>query len=155
MELKHKILTAAAAAVITSIASLTMQSEGEVLKTYVDPIGIPTLCYGHTGPDVVAGRVATHDECKALLYEDLAKALAEVDRCVPGLPMAPRAAFTDFVFNVGGSKFCSSTMAKKARAGDMPGACAELSRWVYAGGKELPGLVTRRAKERAICEGKA
>ena len=55
-------------------------------------------------------------------------------------------------FNVGNARFCSSTLARKANAGDMAGACAELSRWTYAGGKPLPGLVKRRATERAICE---
>jgi hypothetical protein len=35
----------------------------------------------------------------------------------------------------------------------MDGACAELSRWTYAGGKQLPGLVRRRAAERQLCEG--
>jgi GH24 family phage-related lysozyme (muramidase) len=42
--------------------------------------------------------------------------------------------------------------ARKANAGDMPGACAELSRWTRAGGNELPGLVKRRAAERELCE---
>jgi lysozyme len=64
-----------------------------------------------------------------------------------------KAAFLSFAFNVGNGNFCGSTLVRKANAGDMRGACAELSRWVYAGGKELPGLVRRRAAERAMCEG--
>ena len=63
-----------------------------------------------------------------------------------------KAAFLSFAFNVGAQKFCGSTLVKKANQGDMPGACAELSRWTYAGGRELPGLVKRRAAERALCE---
>ena len=64
-----------------------------------------------------------------------------------------KAAFLSFAFNVGNRAFCDSTLARKANAGDMAGACAELSRWTYAGGKQLPGLVRRRATERAVCEG--
>ncbi|HHG5564729.1 TPA: glycoside hydrolase family protein [Pseudomonas aeruginosa] len=41
---------------------------------------------------------------------------------------------------------------RKLNAGDVRGACAELSRWVYAGGKKLGGLVRRRAAERELCE---
>ena len=62
------------------------------------------------------------------------------------------AAFLSFAFNVGNGAFCGSTLTRKANAGDMPGACAELSRWTYAGGKQMPGLVIRRAAERQLCE---
>ncbi|WP_417283029.1 glycoside hydrolase family protein [Comamonas sp.] len=41
---------------------------------------------------------------------------------------------------------------RKANAGDIDGACAELIRWTYAGGKQLPGLVKPRAAERQLCE---
>ena len=51
-----------------------------------------------------------------------------------------------FAFNIGEKKFCQSTLVKKANRGDMVGACAELSRWTQAGGKELPGLVARRER---------
>ena len=153
MSPRARVITAAAAATIAIVAPLTMRSEGEVRQTYHDPVNIPTICYGHTGPDVQMGRRATADECKALLEQDLAAALADVDRCTPGLPMGPRAAMTDFVYNVGGAKYCASTMARKLRAGDLAGGCAELSRWVNAGGRPLPGLVKRRAAERALCEG--
>jgi lysozyme len=73
----------------------------------------------------------------------------------PGLPEHVQAASVSFAYNVGAQAFCGSTMARKLRAGDMPGACAELSRWVYAKGELLPGLVRRRAAERAMCEGRA
>ena len=154
MSPRARVMTAAAAGIIAVVAPLTMRSEGEVRQTYRDPVNIPTICYGHTGPDVQPGQRASADECKALLEQDLAAALADVDRCTPGLPIGPRAAMTDFVYNVGGAKYCGSTMAHKLRAGDLAGGCAELSRWVNAGGRPLPGLVKRRAAERALCEGR-
>jgi lysozyme len=43
-------------------------------------------------------------------------------------------------------------MLRKLNGNDRRGACAELSRWVYAADVQLPGLVSRRAVVRAICE---
>ena len=64
-------------------------------------------------------------------------------------------AFVSLAYNIGSRAFCSSTLVRKLNAGDYAGACAEIDRWVYAGGKRLSGLVKRRAEERARCEGKA
>ena len=46
----------------------------------------------------------------------------------------------------------AGALARKTNAGDLAGACAELSRWTYAGGRQLPGLIKRRAAEREMCE---
>jgi lysozyme len=143
----------------TSAAILTTtvpEHEGVKLQGYRDPVGIATSCVGHTGPDAVVGKRYTEDQCQTTLNADLEKHAQGVLACVHK-PMTDgeKAAFTSFAFNVGVAKFCSSSMARKANAGDMKGACAELSKWVYAGGKPLPGLVKRRADERAICEGKS
>lgn len=145
----------AGTAAILLVASLVALFEGKVSHTYADPIGIPTACYGHTGPDVTPGRQYTDDECDALLHGDLAIANRAVRRCIR-VPMKlyEEAALTSFAFNVGEGALCSSTLARKANAGDFTGACAELSRWVYAKGLKLAGLVKRRAAERALCEGK-
>ncbi len=35
--------------------------------------------------------------------------------------------------------------------GDIKGACDQLRRWTYAGGKQWKGLMTRREIEREIC----
>jgi len=85
----------------------------------------------------------------------LAAAYGAVQRCIH-VPLKPyeAAAFTSFTYNVGATAFCQSTLARKANSGDMPGACAEMSRWVYSDGEKLPGLVRRRAAERALCKGK-
>ena len=134
-------------------APLTMRSEGEVKHGYRDPVGIITDCFGHTGAGAELGKVYTDQECQAQLLTDEGAAGTEIASCIkPAIPLKTRAAFTDFAFNVGTGAFCRSTMAAKVNAGDLPGACAELSKWVYAGGKVLPGLVSRRAAERTLCE---
>lgn len=63
-----------------------------------------------------------------------------------------RAAFLSFAFNVGDDAFCRSTLVRMVNAGDINSACAELSRWTYASGTQLPALVRRRAAERQLCE---
>ncbi|MGJ0528202.1 lysozyme [Burkholderia gladioli] len=136
------------------LSTYVPQFEGMVLRGYRDPIGIVTACAGHTAT-AIFGKPYTVAECNQYLQDDLAEHAAGVVACVPEpLTVGERAAFVSFAYNVGVPKFCGSTMARKARDGDMAGACAELSKWVYAGGKVLPGLVKRRATERAICEGK-
>lgn len=101
-----------------------------------------------------AGQRYTEAQCEAMLYADLLKHAAALDCIKRPMTDGQKAAFLSFAFNVGNRAFCDSTLARKANAGDMAGACAELSRWTYAGGKQLPGLVRRRATERAVCEGR-
>jgi len=150
-----KVGAGAASLVLSLAAGVVVHFEGYVPETYADPVGIPTICYGHTGSDVTPGRQADRSECDQLLSGDLAVAYGAVRRCI-AVPLKPyeAAAFTSFTYNVGASAFCQSTLARKANAGDMPGACAEMSRWVYSAGEKLPGLVRRRAEERALCEGR-
>lgn len=144
---------AAVLAACAACAGLVAISEGRVKVAAPDPIGIITACNGHTGADVVKGRVYTDAQCDALLAKDLVDHGVAIDACITAdIPMKTRAAFTSFAFNVGATAFCKSTMARKANAGDLAGACAEFPRWTLAGGKTLPGLVTRRKAERALCE---
>lgn len=140
---------AAASVAVTGIAA----HEGWINAGYRDPIGVATACAGHTGPDAVLGKTYTDEQCAALLAQDAVKHGLDIAPCLPDeLPTNTRAAFISFAFNVGAAKFCGSTLSKKAMAGDLRGACAELPKWTYAGGKQLPGLVSRRARERALCE---
>jgi len=124
--------------------------EGRELMGYLDPVGIPTICYGHTATAKI-GQTKTAAECEELLQKDLGWSLSTVDRHLPGIPAPTRAALGSFVYNVGIGSFESSTLLRKAIAGDMVGACNELPRWVYAKGRKLNGLVRRRDAERELC----
>ena len=143
-----KIGAAAAALAVSAVAFY----EGTVQRTYRDPIGIITACTGHTGPELEMGQTFTREQCDDMLAKDLLQHAAALDCIKTPLADGQKAAFLSFAFNVGNGAFCGSTLARKANAGDMRGACAELSRWTLAGGRELPGLVKRRAAERALCE---
>ncbi|SEN31335.1 Phage-related lysozyme (muramidase), GH24 family [Duganella sp. CF517] len=146
---------AVAAALATAIA---VPAEGLRQVAYYDPPGILTVCYGHTGADVVAKRKYSLDECGALLTIDMQKAVAQVEACRPGLPVPVLAAFADAAFNLGPGIACStatSTAARMLYVGDVVGACNQLPRWDRARLMgvlvPLPGLTKRRAAERELC----
>ena len=140
------------AAVLALATPIVMRWEGLSLSPYKDPIGLSTVCYGETHAEM---RRYTEAECKALLAASIQEHGAQIVGCLDeGLPVNQKAAALSFAYNVGAEKFCGSTFARKLNARD-PTACAELDRWVLAGGKPLAGLVKRRADERAMCEGRS
>jgi len=141
---------AIAAASVAAAMSVVAYFEGYRPVAYLDPVSIPTICYGHTATARI-GQTKTQAECDDLLESDLGEALEAVDLQLPNAPPLTRAAFGSFVYNVGAGAFNRSTLLRKARAGDWVGACNELNRWVYAGGRQLPGLVARRQAERELC----
>ena len=152
MNWKAKLIATIGGAAAVLAVPLVQKYEGTVLRSYRDPVGIITACTGHTGPELKMGQTYTREQCEEMLYKDLVKH-ADALSCVHApLTDGQRAAFLSFAFNVGDDAFCRSTLVRKANAGDIDGACAELSRWTYAGGKQLPGLVRRRAAERQLCE---
>ena len=138
-------------AALALAAPLVMYYEGKVNRVYMDPVQILTACYGHTGPELKPGQTFTDQQCLEQLNADLAIANQGVNACIK-VPLSnnQRAALISFTFNVGQGQLCRSTLARKANAGQP--FCAELSKWTYAGGKQLPGLVKRRAAERRLCE---
>lgn len=57
------------------------------------------------------------------------------------------AAISDFVFNLGPTQYAASTLRKRVNERNWNSAAVEIRRWVYGGGRKLPGLVTRREAE--------
>lgn len=145
--MKYGKQAAAAAIAVTLIASW----EGLRTKAYLDPIGIPTICYGHI-QGVQIGDVKTVKECETLLNGEMMHYLQGVRRMAT-VNISPEelAAYTSFSYNVGLDAFRRSTLLSKLNAGDRVGACDQLMRWVYAGGRKLQGLVNRREAERELC----
>ncbi len=152
MSWKAKFIAIVGAGAAALAVPLVQYYEGTVFSTYRDPVGIITACTGHTGPELKMGQTYTREQCEEMLYKDLAKHASALSCVRAPLTDGQRAAFLSFAFNVGDDAFCRSTLVRKANSGDINGACAELSRWTYASGKLLPGLVRRRAAERQLCE---
>lgn len=118
---------------------------------YICPAGFWTIGYGHLcdqqHPPI------TEAEAEAYLARDLQTALAATLRYCPVLATEPEgrlAAIVDFTFNLGGGRLQTSTLRRRVNQRDWPGAARELRRWVYGGGKVLPGLVARREAEVAL-----
>lgn len=159
--LRKKLIVAFVAAGLPATAAyvgydLTMPSEGLVLSPYSDPVGLKTACVGHlyTKKDVVKSKY-TEEECMTIFARDYKKHRAELDSVVK-VPYASeweREALTDFTFNNGIGNVKSSTLLSLVNQGKHKQACEQLVRWVYAKGKKLKGLVTRRDNTMPYCLG--
>jgi lysozyme len=145
------------AAIVGTVAAavllaFTPAQEGRVLKTYRDIGGVLTYCDGAT-EHAQAGKTYTPAECDAQLDRDLQRHAAGIQPCLPWdrLTDGQKVAFVDAAYNIGVPAFCGSSMARRAKAGDMAGACDALLLWDRVGGKEVLGLARRRQRERDIC----
>jgi lysozyme len=118
---------------------------------YVCPAGYWTIGYGHlcdsTHPPI------TETEANAYLTQDLRTALAATLRYCPVLVTESErrlAAIVDFTFNLGAGRLQTSTLRRRVNQRDWAGTTTELGKWVYGGGKVLPGLVSRRQAEAVL-----
>lgn len=88
---------------------------------------------------------------------DWEKNILEAEKCVDRygngkkLTQGPFDAAVSVTFNLGCPAMQKSTMFWMFRQGRIDDGCNQFPRWVYAGGKVLPGLVARRDKEKALC----
>ena len=134
--------------------ALTKSMEGCRLTAYPDPAtgAEPwTIAYGHTGPEVHAGMTCTQAQADTWLEIDLARAGQAVNGLVHvELTQNQFDALCDFVFNVGAGNFRSSTLLRLLNQGDLSAAAEQFGKWIFAAGKIMPGLVRRRAAEKAL-----
>lgn len=115
---------------------------------YICPAGYWTIGYGHlcdqNHPPI------TEQQAEIYLASDLENALNATLRYCPILATESEnrlAAIIDFTFNLGAGRLQTSTLRRRINQRDWPSSAHELSRWIYGGGKVLPGLVTRRNAE--------
>jgi lysozyme len=100
---------------------------------------------------VTPGLKIAQSRADALLAEDLARSAQIVNSLVHVyLNQNQFDALCDFAFNVGAGNFRSSTLLRLVNAGNLAAAADQFARWNLAAGKVMPGLVKRRAAERAL-----
>lgn len=124
------------------------------LQPYRDPVGYWTIGYGHLishdrsipQPDMTW----TDEEAEGALKGGMAQRLQAVEKMTVDLSRNAIAALSDFAFNIGVRSLRASTLLRLANAGDIRGAGDEFKKWKFAGGVVLPGLIRRRAAERAL-----
>lgn len=138
------------AAALVAIANF----EGFRDRAYDDGVGVQTIGYGATA-GVKPGDRITPERALVRLLADADKHQREIVACLPGVELFQHEldAFSSLAYNIGSGAFCRSTLAKKLKDGDYPGACAEILRWNRAGGRVLPGLTKRRQAEYQQCMG--
>ena len=131
---------------------LIKQFEGLYLNAYRCPAGVPTIGYGHTA-GVAMGQTITQQQADDYLRRDVRQFERAVSRQVRvPLTQGQFDALVSFAFNLGEGALAQSTLLRLLNAGDYAGAAAQFDRWNKAGGRVLPGLVRRRAAERALFE---
>ena len=142
--------------VCQAAVDLVKEFEGFRSKAYTCPANVPTIGYGHTGPDVkmadVGRKAVTMEEAWELLRTDLTKAAADVDELVKvPLTRNQRGALASFVFNLGSGSFARSTLLRVLNQGDYVAAAEQFRVWDKAKVKgalvTLGGLSRRRAAE--------
>jgi lysozyme len=135
---------------------LIKRFEGLRLKAYLCPAGVWTIGYGSTaypdGRKIKPGDQVSEPVAEAMAQQDAAVFLQAACNLSPILYMDEnkQAAIGDFCYNLGTSRYKVSTLRRRVNSGDWEGAAEELQKWVWGGGKKLPGLVLRRQVEAAL-----
>ena len=148
-----KKVSIASALTLAIATPFVMKWEGLKTTTYLDVVGIPTVCYGETGAHIRMGMQFTANECRNLLDRRLLQFATALDRCV-ATPLTPNqgAAVLELGYNVGVNAVCNSTMVRMIKQGQPPSVwCKQLHRWVKAQGRTYRGLVNRREDSYQMC----
>ncbi|KAJ2454674.1 hypothetical protein GGI03_006547 [Coemansia sp. RSA 2337] len=131
--------------------------EGFVSRPAPDPIGLPTVGYGHLCKSKNCGEVTqkfplTKESAEQLLRSDITPFTNCLDAYLTGrVKLNPNqwGALVSWAFNVGCRNAKTSSLVKRLNSGDDPNTVAgqELPKWNKAGGRTLPGLIRRRTAE--------
>lgn len=128
--------------------ALIARFEGFSAIPYRCPAGWWTIGYGHV---IRAGEMFDTIEemaARALLARDVSATEKAVVRLIHvALTQAQCDALMSFTFNLGAGALQRSTLRQKINRGAHEEVPRELMRWVWAGGRKLPGLARRRAAE--------
>ena len=151
-------LGAAALLALTLAVTAIKPDEGEVTVAARDfAQGVPTECFGHTGPDVKLGEHKTDAQCQVLLTSDARAVMTAVLACTPTLTDRPQqlAAATRLAFNIGPGAYCHSGSASAFKRAAWRQGCDLMLAWDKARVRgqlvAVPGLTARRQRERAMC----
>ncbi len=123
---------------------LLMGREGKRNAVYLDSVGVPTVGYGHTGPDVRMGDVWTDEQVEEAFAKDLERFENAVNAAVHvPIPQHAFDALVSFAYNVGVGAFSTSTLVRMINAGNTVEAANQFNRWHIP-----PEITSRRNGER-------
>jgi len=111
---------------------LVAKWEGLRLTPYLDPVGIPTVCYGEM-QGVRRGNTYTDAECREMLARRILEYRNGLHRHFTAETRTRRltperdAAYASLAYNVGVAGAGASTATRRLNAGDIPGGCEALT----------------------------
>lgn len=121
--------------------------EGCKLEAYRDIAGVWTIGYGYT-LGIKKGMKWTQETADIFLSDLVSKLEIKVVNKVGNLDDHKIAALISFVYNLGYTAFCNSTLLSKIKFNENdPAIETEFKKWIYAGGKMSKGLLNRRQAE--------
>ena len=128
---------------------LIKRFEGFSRTVYVCPAGYPTIGYGHvvkSDEDFTVGIDA--EQADELLRQDAGIAERAILRLI-NVPLTDGQfdALVSFTYNLGGGALQRSTLRRKVNRENHTEVPEQFLRWVWAGGRQLKGLIRRRAAE--------
>lgn len=147
-------IDAAGEALIKSFEGLVLVAASDkVGKNAAHPHGgVPTVGWGHTGPDVKIGMRITEQDAENLFHIDMRSSEIAVTHLVH-VPLTDNqfAALVSLVFNVGSTCLLSGThLAQNLAAKDYTAAADNFLSWNHSGGAVVAGLTRRRQAERSL-----
>jgi len=120
---------------------------------YYCPANVLTVGVGSTTGKIDPSKIYSDSEIAERWVKDIMSAQDCVEKYANGRKMKQGQYDTtvSITFNAGCGRMQKSTMFKLFRQGEFIKGCNEFPRWVYGGGKVLPGLVIRREAEKKLC----
>jgi len=130
---------------------LIKEFESCKLKSYQDIVGIWTIGWGHTGPEVKPDLIWTREQADNQLRQDLGRFEEGVsDRLDVDVNENQFSALVSLAYNIGLGNFNGSGLLKQINLGNFEIAAERFLMWNQAGGKVSEGLTRRREAERAL-----
>ncbi len=119
-----------------------------LIYAYLCPALVPTIGYGTVVPSIHFGPI-TREVAEQLCLVDVERSKKVALAMSPILSKHPVKldAICSFIYNLGQARYGQSTLRRKINEGDFQAAAFEINRWVWAGGRKLPGLIARRYEE--------
>lgn len=125
--------------------------EGCKLDAYQDIVGVWTIGYGTTGPDIVKGLSWTQEDCDKMLQADLDHVSTRLNSIITvDLTDSQFSACCCLAYNIGLGNFRSSTLLRLINQDRLDQASDEFPKWDHAGGKVVQGLLNRRLAEQKL-----